>query len=251
MAVLLFSIAATQSVTVPIEMVRGVIVLHGSLDGVPLLLSFDPGATDFLTPSGKSRMNGRRPEELRIGAASAPAVMESSDDSSLPGIDGSVGPALLKRYAVTLRYAASTLTLTPLGAFTPPPNALKLPLTFDEYGLPVIAATIDGKPARFELDVRAPSSLLFTPFLKTSGIGKKYASAPIAKQSGTRVAHDIATISIAGQPVHHVTAWFSTDTSGKFASASVAGLLGNNFWSKFDLTLDYGAKAAYLILTGS
>jgi hypothetical protein len=53
-------------------------------------------------------------------------------------------------------------------------------------------------------------------------------------------------ISVAGHGLRNVTVWFSTDTNGKFASTSVAGLLGNSFWSRFDVTLDYRRHAAYI-----
>jgi len=43
----------------------------------------------------------------------------------------------------------------------------------------------------FEVDVRAPTSMLFQPFLARTGMGKQYASAPVVQRSTMSVAHAI------------------------------------------------------------
>jgi hypothetical protein len=226
---LLVGASSVASSTVPIEIEHGVLFVRGELNGVSgLRFVLDPGAGDFLTAYGSSRLHRSQAKELRIGTARVPVTMEVAPDEANETA-GSIGPSLLKRYALTIDYAASTLTLIPLGSFTPPRNASRLPLSFDEYGMPVVDAVVDERPARFELDVRAPSSMLFAPFLKRSGI-----------------AHKVNTVSIAGHNLYAVRFWFATDTSGKFASTTTAGLLGNNVWSNFVLTLDYGHAAAYI-----
>lgn len=254
---LLLGASGSNGIAVPIEIEHGVLFVWGELDGVgPLLFVLDPAAGDFMTTYASSRLRGRPPTQLRVGDAPVPVTMEAvpgepsllvpSHDRRRGAIAGSIGPALLKHYALGLDYAASTMTLTPLETFAPPAHAERLPFTLDEYGMPVVEARIDGITARFELDVRAPTSMLFAPFLQRSGLGLAYANAPVVKHSESGVAHAIDAISVGGHRLHAVTAWFSQDSTGKFASASVAGLLGNNVWSNFVVTLDYRDRAAYI-----
>jgi hypothetical protein len=257
----LFLIAATDrhGSSVPLEIEHGVVFVSCEVDGIgPLLFVIDPGAGDFLTAYGASRLRDKPVRRLVVGTAMVSATMPVADgdsnqlvpnhDPSRGTIAGSVGPALLKRYAMELDYAESRMTLSPLPTFTPPPKAARLPFTLDDHGMPVIEAQIDRSPAHLELDVRAPSSMLFAPFLKSSGVGTRYAGAPVVKQTPMGVAHAIHELSIGGHRLSSVTAWFSGAASGKFASATVAGLLGNNVWEHFVVTLDYRRHTAYLAL---
>ncbi|HEY6326889.1 MAG TPA: hypothetical protein VIW73_10310 [Candidatus Cybelea sp.] len=222
----------------------------------PLLMTFDPGAGEVYTSYTRSRLNGRIPDEVCLSTACVhsamgyvggdPNQLDPQHDTRTGTIAGSVGPAFLRRYAVRINYHDSTLALLPITAFRPASDAVRLPIAFDSYGLPVVHATIDGISAPFELDVRAPTSMLFRPFLERTALSQFYAAAPIVRRSSTLVAHAVRKVDVAGFQLRDVPFWFSTATDGKFANPAVAGLLGNNVLSHFVLTLDFSHRAAYV-----
>ncbi len=146
----------------------------------------------------------------------------------------------------TIDYGKRTITLTPFAQATPPPGAVALALRIDEFSMPVIAASADGHPGAFELDVRASSSMVFKPFAQRSGLSARYAGAPILKNSENGVQHTLASFVLGPYSVRNVPTWFSSATKGKFASDSNAGLLGNNVLSHFVVTLNYRRRIVYI-----
>ena len=226
--------------TVPLRQEHGVLFLSAKMDGIgPLLVTFDPGAADTYTSYARSRFTGAAPKTVCLASACFAAAMQYFDgdpnalapkhDARAGTIAGSIGPALLQRYVATIDYRASTLTLVPVETFSPPRDARPLPLSFDTYGLPVVHAEVDGVAAALELDVRAPRSMLFSPFLER-----------------TKLPHDSMNVRIVGYDVPNVAFLFSSATSGKFADSAVAGLLGNNVLSQFVVTLDLPHHRAFL-----
>lgn len=153
---------------------------------------------------------------------------------------------MLRHYITRIDYRASTLTLLPPSQFRPPAEAKQLALSFDASGVPAVAAAVDGKRALFELDVRAPTSMLFSPFLARTGLHRTYARTPVVKQSRTMYSHPVHTVTMSGFGLHDVPFWFSTGKAGKFASSDVAGLLGNNVLSHFVVTIDLPHRRVYL-----
>jgi hypothetical protein len=244
--------------TVLLQQERGVLFVQATIDGSgPLLFVFDPGGDDVYTSDAKRRLNGRVPRIVCLSTACLPANMQFVEgdpnqiapkhDVSHGIIDGNLGRDLLQHYVVTIDYRASTLTLVPAAGFKAPAGALRLPLKMDAYGLPLVQASVDGIAGSFEVDVRAPTSMLFRPFIERSGLDGAYAQTPIVKQSTAMTAHAIRTVRLGTFDVHDEAFWFSTETSGKFANPGVAGLLGNNVLAHFVLTLDLVHASAYLL----
>ena len=231
-----------SSLTVPMKQEHGVLYLQVRVDGAgPLLVTFDPGGEDVYTSYARTHLNGRAPKTVCLSSACYPARMQYIDgdpnqldpqhDSHAGIIAGSIGPSLLREYVACVDYRNSTLTLTPATVFRAPPAARALPLTFDSYQMPVAQAEVDGVAAPLEIDVRAGTSMLFSPFVARTKLDR------------TRVVH---TVKIAGYTLQDVRITSSMATSGKFASSEVAGLLGNNLLSRFALTLDFQHRNAYL-----
>jgi hypothetical protein len=237
------------SLPAPVRNERGVLLLTASLDGAgPLLFTFDPGASDLYTSYARQRLNGRAPQTVCLSSACFPAAMEYFDgdpaqlfprhDRSLGAIAGSIGPSLLQHYVARLDYRASTLTLIPPAQFQPPRGAQPLTIGTDSSGMPAVAAAIDGKPALFELDLRAPRSMLFAPYLQRTGLR--------CSHENSRGPYAVPTLKISGTEVQGAAFRCSTASSGKFAASDVAGLLGNNILSHFVVTLDLPHRRAYL-----
>jgi ketosteroid isomerase-like protein len=244
-------------VSVPLIQEHGVLYVRAQIGGVGrLLLIFDPGGEDVYTTYAWNQLNRRSPQRVCLSTACFSVAMQvfEGDPSELDPrhdqrdgvIAGSLGPALLQHYVTTIDYRASLLTLSDPNAFRPSPSARRLSLSYDSYALPIVQATVDGITASFELDVRAPTSMLFRPFLDRTGLGRSYAGTPIVQTSTLSVAHAVRSVRISGFELRDTAFWFSTATSGKFGNASIAGLLGNNVLSHFLLTLDISHSGAYL-----
>lgn len=232
--------ARAANFTVPLRQEHGVLFLEARINGVGgLLVTFDPGAGDTYTSYARSRLLGAAPKSVCLADACFAAEMQYFDgnpnalapkhDVATGQIAGSIGPALLQRYVATIDYGASTLTLVPVEAFSPARDARRLPLTFDTYGLPVVQAAVNGIAGAFELDVRAPHSMLFSPFLER-----------------TKLPQQPMNVRVGGYEVRDAAFMFSSATSGKFADPALAGLLGNNVLSQFVVTLDLPHHNAYL-----
>jgi hypothetical protein len=200
---------------------RGVLLLHLEIDGVgPLLFIFDPGAPDILTTYGESQLRGKPLFPVLSGD---PEQLDPKHDPSSGTIAGSIGPALLQRYAVRIDYANAAITLIPFRTVASPLDPHALAMRVDAYEMPTVAAAVDGIAGRFEIDVRAPHSMLFTPFVREHAFREEEAH----------------RIGLGRYVVRDSTVRLSRASQGKFASAGVAGLIGNDVLSKFIVTLDY------------
>jgi hypothetical protein len=246
-----------EVVEVPLTIDRGVLFVRANLNGGgPMLFVFDPGAGDFVTTYARERLRENRVQKLAIGAVSIdvelpvlsgdPQQVDPAHDVSLGAIAGSIGPALLQDYAVRIDYRNATIAFIPLDDFAAPQSATSLRLTFDRFMMPTVPASADGFPGRFELDVRAPTSMLFTPFVERNRFDTRYAAHPVLKRSATGTQYALSTVSIGPFTVHEARAWLSTASQGKFASSAVDGLIGNDILEHFVVTLDYRARMVYL-----
>jgi Aspartyl protease len=253
---LALSVALLGATTTQIVIENNVLLLHAvARPGGNLLFVFDPGAGDFLTEYGSQQLKTKAPN-LRIGDADLHAVMPvlpgdsnaivPRHDAKLGTIAGSLGPALVRRYAVTINYRAASLTLTPASQFSPPPDAAALPFDIDETGMPIVTAMVDGVEGRFKVDVRAPTSMLYKTFADKAGLSATYAGSPVLKRAAYGVQHAVHSIEIGSLNVQNPVVWFSNETSGQFASSTVAGLIGNNVLSHCILQLDYARKRVYV-----
>lgn len=227
-------LASSPTVNVSIITDRGVLFVNASVNGVgPLLFIFDPGAGDLITTYAADRIGGKPVREIGIGDASVrgvfpvlsgdPEQLDPKHDLAQGAIAGSLGPAFLQQYAIRIDYAKAAITLTPFGTFVPEQAAEQLPVNIDSYGMPTVTAAVDGITGRFEIDVRAPTSMLFSPFVRQHHVLDEQ---PHSIDLGRYVVRD-AVLRL------------SRASAGKFASAEVAGLIGNNVLSKFVLTFDY------------
>jgi hypothetical protein len=234
---------------------NGVLFVRGTIEGsTPMLFVFDPGAADFLTTAAKSSMHGNE-VLLRVGDASIrerldvlpgdPQQLVPRHDASLGVIGGSVGPGFLRRYAVRVDYSRSTIAFVALDHFVAPRDAVVLPITLDHEGLPAVHGSADSVSGSFELDLRAPTSMLFTQFIQKYGFSARYAGKPVVKQSGVGSQYSLETLGIGPLAVRNVPTWFSKATEGKFFGGDTDGLIGNDALDHFVVTLDYHSMKAY------
>ena len=241
-------------IVVPIVNEKGVLFVHGTIDdSKPQLFVFDPGAGDFATSAAPKIGKTAR---IKVGDATItealqvfsgdPNQLVPNHDARLGAIAGSLGPGLLAKYAIRVDYPHSMMELVPLSDFVAPVRATAFTLTVDDEGVPAITATADGVSGTFELDLRAPTSVLFTQFVQQNGFAATYQGKPVIKTGGLGSQYALGTFALGPFAVRDVPTWFSTATQGKFAGGKVAGLIGNNALARFIVTLDYRAKKAYL-----
>jgi ketosteroid isomerase-like protein len=242
--------AGAGAVSMHLRQENGVLLVDARVNGAgPMLFTLDPGESDLYTAYTRKQLHGSVPQTVCLSDACFSANMEYLDgdpnqidpkhDPSLGIIAGSIGPQLLRRYVVQIDYRSSTLTLIPPAQFHAPPDAPPLALRFDSNGVPAVQGAVDGIGGELELDVRAPRSMLFTPFLDRTGMRRKYSGKSPAVRS----------VQIGSVDLHDVPMRFSTDSTGKFASSDVAGLLGNNILSRCVVTFDLPHRSAYLRLS--
>lgn len=246
-----------EPLTVPLIVEHGVLFMHGNLNGTgPLLFVFDPGADDLVTTYARDRLRGKLPRELNIGGVSIraslpvlpgdPQLLVPNHDPELGTIAGSLGPALLHRYVIRIDYKRAQIAFVPFKDFSPPPKAAAFPMFIDAFGVPAIRAAAEGYSGSFEIDVRAPVSMLFTPFVKRDGFEGRYAQRPVLKTSQFGNQYALSNFSIGAFTVRDSPTWFSKAAQGKFASDKLAGLLGNAVLSNFTVTFDYATQTIYL-----
>ena len=239
------SLAGTLETSVPLTIEKGVLFMHARVDGSePMLFVFDPGADSYVTRYAAPQLTARPSHTVNVGGISIteplpvidgdPQQLDPSHNAALGTIAGTIGRELLRRFVVRIDYAHGTLALiSPATFHAGSRNAL--PLHMDRYGIPTVPATVNGVAGTFELDVRAPSSMLFTPFAHSLGF-------QVPQQTKRR----LDSVRIGTYVQTGVAAWISNAQSGKFASSEPQGLIGNDVLWHYVVTLDYSRGLAYL-----
>lgn len=250
---------ASGEISVPMRLDHGVIFFDATLDGKgPYAFILDPGAQGAVSADTLRKLGLPVTEsaglDVTMGTAVIGKVMLQTvdgDGSSLypkhdpagPPIAGALGPEILKHFALRVDYAHATLTLTPLDGFKYRGTGTALPVAFHDV-IPLITASVDGISGLFAYDIRAPGkAMLFHPFLERNGLLARYGVAPDAGHPvipGTLHSLQLAGTTLTGQPVNFVGL-----TSGKFAAADEAGILGYDVLSQFVTTVDYRDGVIY------
>jgi hypothetical protein len=247
------------AVTVPLRVDKGVIFFDVMLDGKgPFAFILDPAAeggitADTLHQLGKGAGDAGKADvsigTLHLGALPLQvfdgdgAYLDPKHDPAAGPIAGTLGPELLQRYAMRLDYAHATLGLTPLAAFRYQGKGKALPIVFHDV-MPLISASADGVSGLFAYDVRAPGKLmLFHPFLEHNGFLARYGVQPDAAHPA--IPGVLRRLGLAGVTLQEQPTNFVGYTTGKFAAADEAGILGHDVLSQFITTVDYRDKLIY------
>jgi hypothetical protein len=233
------------SVRVPIQIEKGVLFVKASVDGSqPMLFVFDPGAGSYITRYAAAQLRPANKHELHVGTVTIseqlPLIpgdtgqLDPAHDRRLGQIAGTIGAELMQRFVIRIDYKRREMSLIPPSDFKPP-RTEGLLLRIDNFGVPFIPAAVNGVSGPFELDVRAPVSMLFTPFAQSLGLR-------VPQTSKRR----IDSVRLGRYTQANVLVWISNATDGKFAASKPLGLIGNDILAKYVLTIDYADGVAYL-----
>ena len=245
--------------TVPLRVDHGVIFFDVTVDGKgPFAFVLDPAAEGGITGDTLHKLGLSAGDMAQVDVSVGTlhlsrlplrvfdgdgAYLAPKHDPAAGPIAGTLGPELLARYAMRLDYTHATLSFTPLAAFQYRGDGKALPVVFHDV-MPLITASADGVSGLFAYDVRAPGKLmLFHPFLEHNGFLTRYGVHPdAAHPSISGVLH---TLVLAGTTLQDQPANFAGYTTGKFAAADEAGVLGYDVLSQFVTTVDYRRKLIY------
>lgn len=185
---------------------------------------------------------------MRVVLLTLPAALEG---------DGILGRSFFDAAVVTIDYATKTVVLTDPTRFTPPKNALVLPIEFDGSNQ-TIAAVIDNAKVRFQIDTGAASAVtLYPPFVQRQDLLRKYK--PSLPETSRAVGGELRGVTARipavtlGSADSGVTltrmegSLLLPQADSAFTSKKSVGSLGAPFWAHFVVAIDYKHKKLYAI----
>ena len=196
---------------------------------------------------GRTHLARVRIGDLQFGNVDA-RVFPGDDAPNVFGtkpLDGWVGLEVFRHVVVKHDYVRRQLTLALPDRFRYQGQGVIVP--FDRAGLiPVVDATLDGVTGRFGIDTGARSSmLLFGPFVDQNGLRAKY-GARLEGVTGWGIGGPVRSqlaraqeLTIGDVVVRDLVVRLSTQKNGATTTSDLAGLIGPDVLSQFDLTVDY------------
>ena len=272
---------ANGRVTLPFRLLNNHIVVDVKIDGRgPFPFLVDTGGHNILTPStlaslalsseGVSPSSGAgettvsngyaRVREIDAGGAVLHEQTVVTLDFSPPDVEGltlggMLGVEFLERFVVTVDYAAGTITLIDpnrLGKAERRTLGSAIPMRFYVH-MPQIEGTIDGRPARLNVDTGARDELtVISPFVAANGLRGDYAGG-VMMTTGWGVGGPSRTyavranmVSLGPVKVQRPVIGLSAATRGSFADASYDANVGSGLLKRFVVTFDYARETMYL-----
>jgi Aspartyl protease/PDZ domain len=175
-------------------------------------------------------------------------VMDLSDAPQVFGtkpFDGIIGLPVFERMVVNHDYVNRVLTFTAPDKFDYTGAGVIVP--FDRpRQIPVVAAALDGVAGSFGVDTGARSSLLlYGPFCAQNNLQQKY-DAKLEGVTGWGIGGPVRsllararTLQIGGVTARDLVIRLSAQKTGLTTSSAMAGLIGPDVLSQFDVTFDY------------
>jgi hypothetical protein len=277
-----FSIARGKTTTkVPFELIDNRVFVEVLLDGQgPFHLILDTGAGALsLTDDAAHRLglqieeagegNGVGEKKLRAGRAHVGKmqlgdlqfehldirVFFGGDAGNVFGtkpVDGIVGLDVFQRVVVKHDYIRKILTFTVPDHFNYRGSGVVV--QFDRpRQIPVVEAELDGVPGKFGIDTGARSSLLlYTPFVESNQLKAKY-GAKLEGVTGWGIGGPVRSLlaragvlKIGGIVVRDLVIRLSTQKGGLTTSSEMAGLIGPDVLSQFNLIVNYSHNRVIL-----
>ena len=268
------------SFVLPFELIDNRVFVDVMLDGQgPFHVVLDTGASGSLTvraaeqlklkvqDQGETEGVGQkkvdyglaRVSSLQLGGLSlkdvAMNVMPFDGTDQVFGnkpVDGIIGLEIFQHRVVKIDYLHHQVTFTDPEKFVYAGKGDIVPFALPEQ-VPVIDATLDGIPGKFGVDTGARSALLlFGPFSANNKLAEKY-HATLHGITGWGVGGPVYSLLARARElrmgnvvVRDPMARLSTQKTGLTAGSHLAGLIGPDVLSQFDVTFDYARKRIIL-----
>jgi len=205
------------------------------------------GVGEHRQRAGRARIPELTLGDLRLANLDA-YVLPAEDESNVFGtkpLDGILGQPVFERLVVKHEYANHRLVFTDPKQFTYTGSGTVIPID-RPVQIPVIDAQLDGVAGRFGVDTGARSSLLlYGPFCERNQLREKY-NARFEGVTGWGIGGPVRSLlarahefKLGNQTIHDPVIRISTQKSGLTTSSSMAGLIGPDILSQFDVTFDY------------
>lgn len=181
-------------------------------------------------------------------------VISFADSPQVFGVkpqDGIIGLPVFEQMVVKHDYVHRLLTFTQPEDFAYQGPGIEVDFDRPDH-IPVVQAELDGTPGKFGIDTGARSSLLlYGKFSTQNKLQEKY-DARIKGVTGWGLGGPVRSLlarakrlSIGGVEVHDLVIRLSTQKTGLTASSDMAGLIGPDVLSQFDVTFDYSRKRIF------
>ncbi len=275
-----FAIAGgAASTTIPIQIVNNHIYGEAKVNGKgPFIFIFDTGGRDILTPplaralgikvegklpgtgAGEGVMEGGFANglEFSVGAATVTNQLaivfpldKLGDIEGVP-MPGMVGYETFRRFVTRIDYGAATLTLIDPAKFDPKDAGTPVKFVFNDH-IPEVTGTIEGIPAKFDIDTGARSELTITkPFAETNKLRESHAKGVAAVDGwgvggpSTGYITRIKDMTIGDVTIGPVVGALANQEKGAFAGADYSANVGGGILKRFVVTFDYNTRIMYL-----
>ena len=206
-----------------------------------------PGVGEKTVHVGSAHLAEARLGELQFGDLEA-EVVPGYDAGSVFGtkpVDGVVGLEVFQHVVVKHDYVGKVLTFTLPDKFKYRRGGVVVPFERPRQ-IPVVDAELDGIRGKFGVDTGARSSLLlYTPFVDQNRLREKY-GAHLEGVTGWGMGGPVRSLlaragelRIGNVVVRDLVVRLSTQKQGLTTSSAMAGLIGPDVLSQFDVTFDY------------
>jgi hypothetical protein len=272
---------ANTSFTLPFDLVDNRVFIAARINGRgPLHLLLDTGAGGVTLSADSARQlglhvsdagEGQGVGEKTVHAGEAQIaqlqmgdlvladletnVMDLSDAPQVFGtkhFDGIIGLPVFERMVVKHDYVNRVLTFTAPDKFDY--AGAGVIVHFDRpRQIPVVAGVLDGVAGNFSVDTGARSSLLlYGPFCAQNNLQEKY-GAKLEGVTGWGIGGPVrsllaraSTLQIGDVTVRDLVIRLSAQKTGLTTSSAMAGLIGPDVLSQFDVTFDYARSRIIL-----
>jgi len=235
-------------------------VMRGAAERLGLKIeneSQQRGVGEKTVASGETHLN-----ELQIGDAHFygldVGVLPGDDTPEVFGtqpLDGIVGLEIFQHFVVKHDYVHKLLTFTLPDHYSASKNAMIVPFE-RPMQIPVVEAELDGVRGRFGVDTGARSALLvYGPWADANHLREKY-NAKVEGVTGWGIGGPVRSqlarakeLKFGETTVDDIVIRLSSQKAGLTTSSAMAGLIGPDVLSQFDVTFDYSRSR--IILEGN
>ena len=269
-------------VSLPFELINNHIYLKARVNQRELRLMLDTGGVNLLVPDtmtalglkseGALKANGVGEQTVEVGLVRVPRLdvggivlndtlfygWPLKDMDAVEGVhfDGLLGYEMFRRFIVEVDYAGGVVRFQERDTFHPAKAGTPVALEFDEL-TPQIVGTLEGKPARFDVDTGSRSGFTVNrPYAEKHGILSRPSSPETIVGWGVGGPARGKYVRLSGLAlgtvdVGPVIGEIFTGKAGSFASDTTAGNLGSGILRRFTVTFDYVGRQMYLKPNGA